>query len=764
MSNSVELADAPAKVDGASLWIIHATEAAARSKAVRIGFAGAYAVASLPVLGWTTAICWLVVVASWEILAVPQFDRICLRLRGNIATVSRAALGASGSALFAVFGFLCLSSGSTLSALLGTTWLAGSLTHALVYFGLSPAILTSTLAPILLAALAGSLAAFGARAEAFVAFMAIVGVLTAAASFMVDRRALLSRLSARHTELENARAALSAQAEREAANRALRREIQERTRAEAAIRQLNDDLEMRVMERTRALSRQRAVHEKLLQTGIDAFIVADAEGNIHEWSAQAEQIFGWTASEARQKISIDDLFPADQRPMRAAQRRRFLRSGKFAETRQYFRHSATRRDGSEFPAETYFVPFELEGRWLFGAVARDLSEQQRAEATLRQAQKLEALGQLTGGVAHDFNNALTAIMSSAELLSRLSTIGERQWQLSETIVRAAERSADLTRKLLSYSRKQVLSPTLTSLNDIIVEAFNLIRPVIGADIDIELALDEREPHVSLDASQLSSALINLAMNARDAMPDGGRLHIASSVREAPGDGRAYAVLEITDSGGGMTPSVQQRIFDPFFTTKSAGSGLGLSMVHGFVVQSGGEISVTSRVGNGTSFQLTFPLQHSRNKTQSDPKLEALSSNSRREKRILLVDDDDLARDAIALALTDAGHSVVVACDGASAIEICGNSGPFDVLVTDVVMSGGWSGPQLANEIRRKSPTLGILIISGYTQDKLTRTGPLPEGMVFLQKPFTMREVEKKIASLLPNDSDALARSRASAAA
>ena len=357
--------------------------------------------------------------------------------------------------------------------------------------------------------------------------------------------------------------------------------------------------------------------------------------------------------------------------------------------------------------------------------------------------------QLTGGVAHDFNNALAAITSSTEILRTLSAEDARRPRLIETISLASARASDLTRKLLAYSRKQVLEPKFMSLNAAVDEVVQLMRPLIGSEITIETHFDPRDPVALLDPAQFSSAMLNLALNARDAMPKGGRISLTTlQLDDFEGMGPCGAV-DVNDDGAGIAPDIQERIFDPYFTTKETGrgSGLGLSMVQGFVLQSQGRIGVTSAPGAGACFRMAFPLQaapaENLNGTAPAPALQLSSGGL---TTVLLVEDDSLVREALVLWLEDNGHSVLAAADGAEAITLLSAAPALDVLITDVVMPGGWSGVQLAAEARRRFPGVGVLVISGHTQDKLEESGKHIEGMTFLQKPFPMAALSRKIAA------------------
>jgi signal transduction histidine kinase len=366
---------------------------------------------------------------------------------------------------------------------------------------------------------------------------------------------------------------------------------------------------------------------------------------------------------------------------------------------------------------------------------QDITERVRLEEELLQAQKLEAIGRLTGGVAHDFNNVLTAILSSAELLENAPE--QRTAQLGAAIAKAATRAGDLTTKLLAYSRRQVLNPSALDLNVAVEEAIALLTPMLSDTIAIKRGLHPAPLWAMADPAQLSNAILNLAINAADAMPNGGVLHFATTL-----DAQGRARLDVTDTGIGMTPELAAKIFDPFFTTKGAGlgTGLGLSMVHGFVNQSGGAIEVDSTPGQGARFTLTFPPSDAAPVARVQAHERAQIET---HTRILLVDDDDLVRAALTRMLAEHGFSVAAAATPNAALEQISAS-EFDLAIVDVALGPNVSGAELARDLIVHAPHMKILLISGYTQEKLdaeTRT------ISFLQKPFTHQALLDSLAAL-----------------
>jgi PAS domain S-box-containing protein len=397
------------------------------------------------------------------------------------------------------------------------------------------------------------------------------------------------------------------------------------------------------------------------------------------------------------------------------------------------------RDGSlrdvAFSATANVQP----GRHL-GAL-RDLTAQKRLEEQLRQAQKMEAVGRLAGGIAHDFNNLLTAISGYAEFLSaRLEDEGLRKH--AEEIEKASARAAALTLQLLAFSRRQVLQPRVLDLNVAVREMESMLRRLIGEDVELVTLLDPGLGAVCADPTQIEQVIVNLVVNARDAMSGGGVLTIETS-----NVGGVVVVLAITDTGVGMTEEERAQLFEPFFTTKGrAGTGLGLATVYGIVEQSGGQIDVLTEPGLGTSFRISLPRVDAPVEQQADPGPEPTAAIG--TETILLVEDEDVVRRLVAEILDDAGYAVLEASDGASALEIVrSHGGPLDLLVTDVVMPG-MSGPEVAQAVSPLRPSLQVLYMSGYTDSAIVHHGVLAEGTAFLQKPFSSTELTAKVRSLL----------------
>ena len=380
----------------------------------------------------------------------------------------------------------------------------------------------------------------------------------------------------------------------------------------------------------------------------------------------------------------------------------------------------------------------------------------QSEAQLRQAQKMEPLGRLAGGVAHDFNNLITVILGYASMLAARPNREPEVGRGLGEITRAAERAATLTRRLLAFSRQQVLEPKVFDLNQLITGMDMMLRRLIGADIDLVTSPAAGLGQIKADPGQIEQVLMNLVVNARDAMPLGGKLTIETAdVELGKADLRAgdalvpgrYVMLAVSDTGCGMSAELQSRIFEPFFTTKDAatGTGLGLSMVLGIVKQSGGQIEPYSELGHGTTFKILLPRVDESAAPAQD--LSPLGSCDGTET-VLLVEDDELVRPVLGASLNIHGYHVLMAVDGSEALSIARRTNqPIDVLVTDIVMPL-MSGPELGQHMRTIRPDLPVLFISGYTDQALIHQGLRRAGTFFLQKPFNPETLARKVRQVL----------------
>ena len=519
-----------------------------------------------------------------------------------------------------------------------------------------------------------------------------------------------------------------------------------RTMLEAA----NRELEMHVAARTRD-------HNRLWRISQELMLIADYEGRISSVNPSAERILGWTEDEMVGRVLGDFLHPDDMGSTAAEVEA--LAAGR---TTLAFDNRYRHRDGSYRHLSWTAVPYEGN----IHAVGRDISAEiearnalGQAEDALRQAQKMEAVGQLTGGIAHDFNNIIAGISGSLELMStRLSQgrIGELDRYVNAAMG-AAKRAAGLTQRLLAFSRRQTLDPKPTNLNTLVNGMMDLVNRSMGPEIAVETAGATGLWTTFVDAGQLENALLNLCINARDAMPDGGKLTIETANRWmddrgarqhslAPGQ---YVSLCVSDTGTGMTPEVVQRAFDPFYTTKpiGQGTGLGLSMVYGFAGQSGGAVRIYSEISKGTMVCIYLPRHASDALAEQDERAELEMPRSEGET-VLLVDDEPLVRMIASEALEELNYTVIEAADGASALKILNSDRHIDLLITDVGLPGGMNGRQVADAARVTRPDLGVLFITGYAENAVLNHGHLDAGMHVLTKPFQMDVFARRVKDLI----------------
>jgi PAS domain S-box-containing protein len=408
-----------------------------------------------------------------------------------------------------------------------------------------------------------------------------------------------------------------------------------------------------------------------------------------------------------------------------------------------------RSDGTLFPAELTVTEFMLEGRRHFTGVLRDITERLRLQSQFIQAQKMEAVGRLAGGVAHDFNNLLTIISGYCELLL-MSDLphGDKRRESIATIRDAGERAARLTQQLLAFSRKALITPKVIDLNELVSNSARFLRRLIGEDIILAVVTAPMPISIKADPGQLEQVIMNLVVNARDAMPTGGRLIIETSI-DSPADGSLsrMARLSVSDTGQGMSNEVKEKIFEPFFTTKGVGkgTGLGLAVVHGVVTQSGGKVVIESTVNVGTTFQILLPLI-------ATPVDEATADSAQYaipgSETLLLVEDEDAVRRITRISLQTRGFTVLEASDGVAALKVSETyHGEIHLLISDVVMPD-MGGRQLADAIRQQRPDLRVLFMSGYTDDAVLMHGVIESTDAFIQKPFTPLSLTRKVREVI----------------
>ncbi len=477
----------------------------------------------------------------------------------------------------------------------------------------------------------------------------------------------------------------------------------------------------------------------ILDSMVDGVIVLDKDGAVTLFNPAAEKIFKRPPGEVLQQ-SVEKLFaPGDWTKYNDHLARRM---GQYPT--EVIEASALRADASKLPIDLAVSEITRGGVKMMIVVVRDISERKRLEEQYRQSQKMEAVGRLAGGIAHDFNNLMQAILGYINLLDRRLPPGDPNHETVEYIQKSVAHASSLTRQLLAFSRKQVLKPKVLALNSVVAEMTHLLQRLLGETIQLKLKLAEPVPCIRADPGQMEQLILNLAINARDAMPQGGVLSIeisnvtltepgnAASGNLPPG---AYALLRISDTGCGMTPEVQAHLFEPFFTTKDIGkgTGLGLSNVYGVVKQSGGEITVISSPGRGTVFHIYLPRCEGRPGEEESTQMLPVAGGG--HETVLLVEDEELVRMMLVEVLKSGGYNVLDARHGTDALAVAGKyDEPIDLLVTDITMPG-FSGLELARRLGENRPSMRVLLISGYTDQEAAQWGKLKQPVQFLQKPF-----------------------------
>jgi PAS domain S-box-containing protein len=530
------------------------------------------------------------------------------------------------------------------------------------------------------------------------------------------------------------------------------RDISDRKKIEEDLRRANEELAQRA---DRELWESRTRLAAIVDSSDDAIIGKDLDGIVTEWNRGAERMYGYTAEEIVGRPLVT-IVPKD----RYEEITRILETIRRGESVRYFESVRIAKDGKLLNVSVTVSPIRDTSGKIVGAstIARNITEQRRAEDQLRQAQKMEAIGRLAGGVAHDFNNVLGIIVACSELLRDRLSATPGLVQYVDNIRKASERGASLTRQLLAFSRRKPANPIVMDLNERLRETAKLLRPLMGDDVEVMLVNRSGAALIEADPGQIDQIVMNLAVNARDAMPKGGKLILETSAVDfdeafarqhpsmKPGQ---YVLLAVSDSGIGMDPSIVSRIFEPFFTTKEIGkgTGLGLATVYGIVQQSGGHIFVYSEPGKGTTFKVYIPSAEEKieggavRETQPEP------ANAP-EATILLVEDDELIRGLTRQMLEEYGYRVLEACDGVSALKLVRTNGHrFDLVLTDVVMKG-MSGPELIRELNRVNMAPKAVYMSGYTGELIGEQEFEKTGSNLLEKPFTRASLLKAVSEAL----------------
>jgi PAS domain S-box-containing protein len=506
------------------------------------------------------------------------------------------------------------------------------------------------------------------------------------------------------------------------------------------------------------LAAREAHLRSILDTVPEAMVVIDEAGTVTSFSAGAERLFGYARNEVCGH-NVRMLMPAPDRQAHDGYLSHYLTTGERRIIGYGRVVTGIRKDGTKFSMELAIGEAIANGKRIFTGFIRDLTSRHKMEEELRQAQKMEAVGQLSGGIAHDFNNLLTVISGNLEMLQeRLKE--QDLFILLREAQDAVNDGARLTEQLLAFGRRQPLNPKLTDVSQLLANFSGLLRRTLGETIELRTTVTGASHEALIDAPQLQNALLNLALNARDAMPHGGRLTVEISnvyldldyVKMYPqGRTGAYVLIAVTDTGAGMPADVKERAFEPFFTTKPQGSGtgLGLSMVYGFVKQSGGHIQLYSELEQGTSVRLFLPVVHGDPigaKTQAHETAET-DVILRGYESILVVEDDTRVRRVAVARLQRTGYRVIEAATGAEALTLIGAHPEIRLLFTDVVMPGGMAGDELAKKARVLRPNIKILFTSGYAEPNVAGR-ELAEAGSWLKKPYTAKELGARLRELL----------------
>ncbi len=517
----------------------------------------------------------------------------------------------------------------------------------------------------------------------------------------------------------------------------LTRDITERKRAENVLRESEE------------------LHKTLVSAIPDAIIMSDLEGQITFVSPQALNLYNYEKPEELLGKSTFELIVPDQYERAVMNFYKILNAGVIRNVE----YKMLKRNKNSFTGEVSTALMRDANGMPKGyiSVIRDISERKELEESFRQAHKMEAVGRLAGGIAHDFNNMLTVVLGHCEIMLKMMSEENPYRKYIKTIEKAGRKTASLTRQMLAFSSRQVMQPRIISLNDVISGIKNILQRLVGENVQLIILLHPELGNIMADPGQIEQVIMNLVINARDAMPNGGKLVIETAniyfnehylhedIEIEPGN---YVLLTLSDTGCGMDKELKKKIFEPFFTTKEKGrgTGLGLSTAYGIIKQSGGYIWVYSEPGHGTTFKICFL------KVNSDEDIIEPKSVSNNEKNgyetILLVEDERFVRELILNTLKNSGYQMIEACSGEEALALCEqHSGPIDLMLTDVVMPG-MNGRMLADKLVLRYPGIKVLYMSGYTDNAIIHYGVLDKGKNFIQKPFTPTALKSKLRELL----------------
>lgn len=492
--------------------------------------------------------------------------------------------------------------------------------------------------------------------------------------------------------------------------------------------------------------------DALLNSAVDGIITIRHDGTIQTVNRAAAKLFQYSIEEFSGQ-NVKFLMPQPFREEHDGYLRDYHKTGERKIIGIGREVVGLRKDGSTFPMHLSVGEFEADGEVFFTGIVHDLSARKDAEHALQQVQKMDAIGQLTGGMAHDFNNLLTVIIGNLELLEPQLT-DEDQRDLLTDVMEAADLGARLTSRLLAFARRSPLEPRAVDLNSMTLKLTDMLQRTLGETISLNSSLNTDLWSILVDPAQLESAIINLAINSRDAMPDGGKLlletgnvtfdehDVGMETVPEPGD---YVSLSITDTGEGMSEDVRKKAFEPFFTTKDAGrgTGLGLSMVYGFAKQSGGYAAIYSESGTGTTINLYLPRY-----LNSGEELSGISDDSHlprgKGELVLAVEDDDRVRRLTTTRLKDLGYRVIAASDGAEALKSLEAEPAVQLVFTDLVMPGGMSGYDLCQQVRARWPGVPVLLTSGYAEEVINSDRLAAENLRLLRKPYRQSRLARSL--------------------
>jgi PAS domain S-box-containing protein len=513
-----------------------------------------------------------------------------------------------------------------------------------------------------------------------------------------------------------------------------------------------------------ALFESEQMARGIIDTAIDAFLQMNESGDITDWSSTAETMFGWSPQEVVGKKVRDLIVLPENRGAHSERLAEFLRSADNGSPGRRYESPSLRRDGKVIDTEISLTALRRRDGYVINGFIRDVTEQKAAGEHVRQAQKMESVGQLTGGIAHDFNNMLTVITGTIDILADAVADKPELAAITKLISEAADRGAELTGHLLAFARKQPLQPREIDVNGLMVDAVKLLRPTLGEQVEIDLKIDETACQALIDPAQLTTALLNLAVNARDAMLGGGKLTLetknvvlddgyAKSIGDIqPG---SYVMIAVSDTGSGISEAIREKVFEPFFSTKEVGrgTGLGLSMVYGFVKQSGGHIKIYSEEGHGTTIRIYLPQAATQSvQLAAAPVSQTFESS---DETVLIVEDDPLVRTYVTTQIKGLGYKTVTTANAAEALAVIEGGAVFDLLFTDVIMPGLMNGRQLAEEVKKRKPGAKVLFTSGYTEDAIIHHGRLDPGVLLLAKPYHRSDLARMLRAALGARPDVL---------